>query len=397
MDSRRSLAVDAGLAVTLSAASCVAGYAYHPAGWSRFDTAAYVLTCLVSLPLAARRRFPVPALLASNAAYVAYVALGYQPSINWWGPVIALFFVAAARAGHTVLACWAVTAAAILVTGLEAPLPVELAVAQAVAIPPLAVAVGVGTRRLAERNRLLAELTVRLRAEQRERARQAVVAERVRIARELHDVVAHHMSVVAIQAGVARYVLTSDPGTADAALATVADASREALAEMRRMLALLRVDVDGEGPDPRNAPARDPAPGLDQLDTLVERVRAAGLPVEVVVTGERRPLNPGADLCAYRVVQEGLTNVLKHAGPARATVTLAYGDGGLSIRVADDGSRPPRRTGERVGMGLSGMEERARVYGGTLAAGPRPEGGFEVVLTLPAAAFANQSIVDARG
>ncbi|GAA0710951.1 sensor histidine kinase [Dactylosporangium roseum] len=386
-----AVVVDALIAVALAGASCIAGNQYTPAGWPRFDAPAYILTCLVSLPLAARRRFPVLVLLATNATFVAYVVAGYQPSLNWWSPMLALFFVAASRTSDTVLVCWAVNGSAMLYSGIAAGLPLLLSAAQTLLIPPTAVAVGVTNRRLAERNALLAALTSRLHAEQRERARQAVVEERVRIARELHDIIAHHMSVISIQAGLAKYVLTSDPSTANSALATVADTSREALAEMRRMLTLLRVDPadfdDTAGTEPQDARAvNDPAPGLDRLDALVDRVRTAGLPVEVVVTGERRPLAPGVDLCVYRVIQEGLTNILTHAGPARATVALIYRDDGVVVRITDNGRRPPARTNlprPGRGHGLSGMRERARVYGGSLSAGHRKEGGFEVVLTLP--------------
>jgi signal transduction histidine kinase len=183
------------------------------------------------------------------------------------------------------------------------------------------------------------------------------------------------MSVISVQAGLARYVMGSDPDTASGALDTVLGTTAEALDEMRRMLALLRTD-DGE--------PYHPAPGLDRLDDLVERVRGAGVPVDLVVTGDRRPLAPGVDLCAYRVVQECLTNVLKHAGPASATVTLKYEPDRLVARVEDDGCRPAAAQPEQAGgHGLIGMRERARLYGGTLAAGRRAEGGYAVVLTLP--------------
>jgi signal transduction histidine kinase len=228
-------------------------------------------------------------------------------------------------------------------------------------------------------------LAARLRQGQEERARRAVVGERVRIARELHDVVAHHMSVISVQAGLARYVLHSDPAVACTALDTVLQASTEALDEMRRMLELLRIDQYDAMPgrDTRTQ-GYDPAPGLDRLPDLLNRVRAGGVPVELTVTGDRRPLPSGLDLCVFRVVQEGLTNVLKQAVPASTTVTLHYGSDHVVARVADDGGRrQPAASGAAPGHGLIGMGERARLYGGTLTAGHRPEGGFEVCLTLP--------------
>jgi signal transduction histidine kinase len=167
--------------------------------------------------------------------------------------------------------------------------------------------------------------------------------------------------------------------TARTALDTIAITAREALDEMRRILSVLRTSrCDGE-------PERDDsAPGLDRLERLVERVRRAGVPVELVITGTRRQLTEGQDQCAYRVVQESLTNVIKHAGPASVTVALRYGETDLIASVTDDG-RSSASTAEEdpSGHGLMGMRERARIYGGTLIAGRRDDGGFEVVLSLP--------------
>ena len=205
------------------------------------------------------------------------------------------------------------------------------------------------------------------------------MAERVRIARGLHDVVAHHMSVISVQAGLARYVLSSDPATTGRALDTIVDTSHEALEEMRRMLALLRVPDADQHSEGRT---HDPAPGLARLDELVERVRSAGVPVRVVVAGPPSPLSSGADLCAYRIVQESLTNVLKHARGAEVVVRLDYREPEeLTIQVSDNG--PGVSPGPVTGHGLVGMGERAGLYGGSVQAGPGPEGGFVVTLTLP--------------
>jgi signal transduction histidine kinase len=197
----------------------------------------------------------------------------------------------------------------------------------------------------------------------------------MRIARELHDVVAHHLSVVSVQAGLAGYVFAADPDTARSAVDTIAGTSREAQEELRRLLLVLRSDTE-------NGPVDEPSRiGLDRLDELVERVRAAGVPVDLEVSGEPWPLPSGPDQCAYRVIQESLTNVLKHAGPARATVSVEFGPAELTVHVTDNGHGAK---GEAKGHGLVGMRERARLYDGTLTAGPRQEGGFEVTLTLPA-------------
>jgi signal transduction histidine kinase len=178
-------------------------------------------------------------------------------------------------------------------------------VAQSVLVVSGAWMLGEGTKRWARRAERLAEEAAR-----------AVADERVRIARELHDIVAHHMSVISLQAGVAGYVLDTDLATARKAITTVGDTSREALTEMRRLLDVLRVDHDDD---------YRPQPGLAALEELVERARSAGLPVDVVISGEVRELQPGPDLCAYRVVQESLTNVLKHAGRAEARIDVDYG------------------------------------------------------------------------
>jgi signal transduction histidine kinase len=178
-----------------------------------------------------------------------------------------------------------------------------------------------------------------------------------------------------LQAGVAQYVLDTDLATARKAITTVGDTSREALTEMRRLLDVLRLDHDDD---------YRPQPGLAALDELVERARGAGLPVDVTVTGAVRELQPGPDLCAYRVVQESLTNVLKHAGPAEARIDVDYGEQTLVLKVADNGRAARSAAGsDHEPHGIRGMRERAELYGGVLTAGPTAGGGFGVVLRLP--------------
>jgi signal transduction histidine kinase len=212
------------------------------------------------------------------------------------------------------------------------------------------------------------------RAEQEKaRAQAAILEERARIARELHDVVAHAISVIVLQARGGRRVLDAEPADARDAFATIERTGRQALEEMRRLLGMLRASDEEL--------ALAPQPTLKELDRLVEQVRAAGLPVEVAIEGEPRELPPGVDLSAYRIVQEALTNALKHAGPARARVLLRYQANDLEVEIADDG--PGTGDGSGSGHGLIGMRERVSVYGGELQAGRRPEGGYALRARLP--------------
>jgi signal transduction histidine kinase len=221
--------------------------------------------------------------------------------------------------------------------------------------------------------RTLADEAARLELERAHRAEAAAGEERARIAREMHDVVAHTMAIMVVQAGAARSVLARDPARAEAALATVEETGRTALAELRRMLGFLREDAPAE---------RAPQPGLGEVRGLVARAREAGLRVELREQGDRFGLPSGAELAAYRIVQEALTNTLKHAGPGTlATVTLQWQPDGLEIAVIDGGG--DRGTGEGTGHGLAGMRERMAMYGGDVEARPRPDGGFAVRARLP--------------
>ena len=212
-------------------------------------------------------------------------------------------------------------------------------------------------------------------AEERERAaRDAVAAERTRIARELHDVVAHAISVMVVQAGAARTALERSPADAERAIRQIEETGRDGLGEMRRLIGILRPD----GPA-----ALAPQPDLGRLDELLETVRHAGLRVEVVVEGIRRELPSGVELTAYRLVQEGLTNVLKHTGGANAHVLLRYADDAIDVEVTDDGPGPLADGDASSGHGLIGMRERVELFGGTLQAGARSGGGFVVHATIP--------------
>jgi signal transduction histidine kinase len=228
----------------------------------------------------------------------------------------------------------------------------------------------------------LEERAARLEREREAQSKVAVAAERARIARELHDVVAHNVSVMIVQADGAAYVLDSSPDQAKQALETISTTGRQALAEMRRLLGVLR-SSDGESGE------YGPQPGVDQLSELVEQCRGAGLPVNFQVAGAPRPLPKGVELTAYRIVQEALTNTRKHGGPtAQALVRLTYGDCDLDMLIEDDGRGAERELytaggADGLGHGLIGMRERIGMVGGTLDAGPRPGGGFRVSAVLP--------------
>jgi signal transduction histidine kinase len=220
----------------------------------------------------------------------------------------------------------------------------------------------------------LADRAAALERESEERARAAVAEERLRIARELHDVVGHSLGVIVVQAGAERATLPGGRESTRDTLVAIERTGREALSEMRRLLNLMRRDDEQV--------ALAPQPSLAHLDVLADSVRAAGLPVELRVEGERVPLPSGIDLSAYRIVQEALTNALKHAGPARARVTVRYARDGVELEIADDG--PGASTGgDGGGHGLVGMGERVAVYGGTLRSGNRPGGGYAVSVRLP--------------
>jgi signal transduction histidine kinase len=228
----------------------------------------------------------------------------------------------------------------------------------------------------------LEERTAELEQAREDLARRAVADERLRLARELHDVVAHAMSVIAVQSGVGAHVAETQPEEARKALAAIETASRAALEELRRLLGVLRQD---DGDEPHGSLA--PVPGLADLDTLLAEVGKAGLAVRLRVEGVRPELPAGVDLSAYRIVQEALTNVVKHAGPARAQVVVCYGDREVAVEITDDGKGAPGdgRTA-KVGHGIIGMRERVALFGGDLEAGPLPGGGFRVAARLPFAA-----------
>ncbi|GAA5149158.1 sensor histidine kinase [Pseudonocardia eucalypti] len=359
--------VDALLAAVLTALAVDTALRTSTSDWL-----AYLLAVLAVAPVALRQRVPVLATWIMAGAMAAYGMLGYGDGElpgSGIGMIIGMFTVATLRPRRVAVLAFvpatATTAAFLVGVGL----PIWSSLAMPTLLLLGAWGLGDATRRWARRTEQIAA-----------RAARAVADERVRIARELHDIVTHHMAVVSLQTGLAHYVLDTDPPTAKAAISAAGDAGRQALAEMRRLLDVLRVDPDADA-DP-DADYR-PRPGLSDLDLLVDRTRKAGLPVDVVVTGRPRELSPGPDLCAYRVAQESLTNILKHAGPAAARIELDYGEQTFSLTVSDDGNPSAAAPPAPDSHGIRGMRERAGLYGGVLTAGPREQRGFAVTLRLP--------------
>lgn len=339
--------------------------------------AAVVLTVAHSGALAWRRHHPEAVLAAMAATAGIAVAAGW-PVVVFGPAVLAAVHALGAvrdreRAVPVLAATVAVMAAAVLAGGANPDTVVGNGIA-------FAVAWWLGDRQ--RRARLAVEEAER---DAERRARRAAADERLRIARELHDVVAHALSVITVQAGTGRVVLDADPETARAALASIEGESRAALADMRRLVAVLRDDgaADGE---------LSPSPGLDDLEALVAATVRSGLPVEVRIDGTRAPLPAGAELAVYRIVQEALTNVRRHASATRAEVRVAWRPDGVEVEVLDDGRAEPAgpagaagdaAADNAVGNGLVGMRERAALYGGTFEAGARPGGGFRVAARIP--------------
>ena len=269
---------------------------------------------------------------------------------------------------------WAIAMAAAAVVTLNDPSQSWSDFFGAVLIISIAWLAGFAMGRKLEQASVAQARAERLEREQEAEARAAVAEERARIARELHDVVGHSVSVMTVQASAVRRRLLPDQEQEREALEIVEQTGREALAEMRRLVGVLR--------RPEEAPALAPQPSLEHLDRLVAQARESGLPVELRVEGEPTPLPPGVDLTAYRLVQEGLTNAIKHARAQRAEVLVRYADGEVEVTVSDDGLGGG--DGDSGGHGLVGMRERISVYGGELEAGPRPEGGYQLHARLPA-------------
>jgi signal transduction histidine kinase len=398
----RAVLVDVLLVLGIAAfqvVTVVAGGWPSAPRWREPDLLAFVLVASGTVALLARRRWPLAVLAVTVAVSLTYSARTYPEGPSGLSVYAALYTVVI-LVERRWLAWLAVAAVAAVAAGSELFLygdsqfdgePVYVAIS--------VVAVGWLAESVRARRAYVEELRDRaLRAERTrdEEARRRVHEERMRIARELHDVVSHTIGVISVQAGVAAHLLRRRPDKAAESLDAIRQASDEALGELHAMLGVLRDGDDGR-------PPLAPVPGLDELDALVAQAGGAGIAVRVSVQGEPRRLPAAVDLAAYRVVQESLTNVVRHAGASRAEVVVTHGDGRVVVEVVDDGNgnkgmesasgrqledsdrqdRRSGRSGRSAGQGIVGMRERARALGGTLEAGPCPGGGFRVLATLP--------------
>lgn len=340
------------------------------------------LAAVASGALALRRRYPLAVLCVVTAATLATPQNVLR--LTFYAFVIAVYSAAVHSPYRlATLAGLPVSVALVGTSGNSVtPIVPNEYIVLLILVPMAVAAVGLRTWKLRTdegRARLSA-----LEREQAEALRRAVEHERARIARELHDVVTHNVSVMIIQAGAARKIMETSPEQAGEALLAVEAGGRAAMTELRHVMGLLTMANEGEGTDADpagTAAVPVPQPGLDQLETLVGRVRDAGLPVDLTVTGPLRPLPPGLELAAYRVVQEALTNTVKHASGATAAVTVAYGPEQLRVEVTDTGGHPGAPAGS--GRGLIGLRERLAVYDGTLTTGRRLTGGYRVEALIP--------------
>lgn len=370
----------------------------HSPDWRPLDAWAYLLLAAGPAVLVLRRRWPLGVLAVTLACGLVYAARTYPEGPSQLAVYPALWTVALTLPRRTAWLAATVTAVAVAAAELflygDTMFDGEPLYAAVTVFAAMWWGEAVRARRA-----YVAEL--RDRAERAERtrdeeARRRVDEERMRIARELHDVVSHTIGVISVQAGVAAHLLHRRPDKAADSLAAIRQASDEALGELHAMLGVLR-EADGDG---GRAPLT-PAPGLAELDVLVAQAAGAGVEVTVSLEAEPRRLPSAVDLACYRVVQESLTNVVRHAGASRAEVTVTHHDGQVVVEVTDDGRAgsggvrggragppdgPGNGNGAGSGQGILGMRERARALGGSLEAGPRPGGGFRVQATLPVAA-----------
>jgi signal transduction histidine kinase len=366
-----TVAIDAGIAAAVALGVTIAIAAQQESEAKGADAGAYLLGIAIAVPLLVRRGWPLAVFLASTLLVIAYHALHY-PEIRSAAP-LAVAIYTAARAGHlravvVVLAGLGLAGLAWLTLGKGESLSSALGTQRLVEILLVATLLLLAEA-LRTRQALMAEVAERLRRAEAEREREAeqrLEQERLRIARELHDVLAHTIAVIGVQAGVAAEARADAPGEARAALRTIREKSREATAEVRAALGVLRESE-------REAP-RAPAPGLAQLEELVDDA-AADLQVELSVAGAARPLPAAVDLTVYRIVQESLTNVIRHAEAREATVSIRYEPDAVVVEVEDDGRGSTNGAAGTDGHGLAGMRERAAALGGRLEAGPAGNAG----------------------
>jgi signal transduction histidine kinase len=384
---RRVLLVDGSLAVATVLVELLLT-AVLPADLRQTALAAAVgCSALCTLPIVIRRAAPWPSVAACLIVLTA-VALARIYPLSHLVSIMVVSYTTAARfpvrpATVAGLLLWLPVAAVNAALGPEAAgiragvtIPGNHGIADSALVALVLFFVGRTVHGRRTSNRALRERAAAAEMNQRALAQHAVADERRRIARELHDVVAHHISVIGVLATGARRVLHRRPDDADEALETIADTSGTTLREMRRLLDVLRADDDPYT-------QLTPQPGLTGIEALVDQVREAGLATRLQVEGTPVPLEAGVALAVYRIVQEALTNALKHAAATQATVRLHFDPAGLTVQVSDDGHGPFPHSGAGVGHGLVGMRERVALYGGTLRTGHRPGGGFMVDARLP--------------
>ena len=366
-------ALDAALAALLTVAAVaevtVGGYGPVTA----------VFAAMVTIALNWRRTHPLIVIAIGAGAWTVPILLGLVPSEAALTPLVALLIAVYSVARHAPARQAVIGALVALAASLASDLRMAHPGVGDFGFTAILISwpwfAGYALRSHALANSALADRAELLEAERDAKALAAVAAERARLARELHDIIAHCVSVMVIQAGAAEEVIDREPARAREALRAVGDSGRAALADLRTLLGLLR---EGE-----LAPALAPRPGTGDLEILAAQVRAAGLPVDLRVEGEPYALPPGIDLAAFRIVQEGLTNTLKHAAAAQVTVVIRYLPGSLEVTVTDDGQGTSGAGQDGTGHGLVGMRERALLYGGELQSGPLPGSGYQLVARLP--------------
>lgn len=347
-------------------------------GRSPLDDLAYALLGTAAAGLVVRRVWPPVALAITTAATTAYFVVGYAYGAVFFPMIISMYTLAtrwsvrrsAVACGLTVVIVMAGHVIGFEGEDLAGKFPLWLAANSGFLLAPWGLGTVVGFRR---------EAAARSRTEE---ARRYADEERLRIAREVHDVVGHGLSVINMQAGVALHVLERRPDQARPALEAIKKASKESLDELRGTLAVFRQPEGPDGSRSDGAPT-GPLPGLDRLGDLAAGMRGSGLAIDLAVDGERNRLPAAVDLAAYRIVQECLTNAAHHAGPATATVRVSYEPQAVILDVADNGQARSTDMPDSGGHGIAGMRERAVALGGTLQAAPRPEGGFRVHARLP--------------
>ena len=367
-DPARRWAVDTVIALAVTAAQVGGAYGWHHHG-ADAGAATYIASAAAGVSLIARRRYPV-GVLAVTLAATLWAAAASRDAV--WFALVAAFF-------NAVLAGRRAAALASLVVGFAVSVWPPWLIGRH-GHTSAASALGLGVLlvcllSVAEVIRIRNQRAAALQRSREEELRRLASEERMRMARDLHDVIAHSISVINVQANTALHLMDRQPERARSALTTINDVSRQALVELRSVLGVLR--------DAGETAPRAPSSGLSRLGDLADSAAAAGLVVHIEQAERPVPLPADVDLAAYRIVQEALTNTAKHSGGTKATVRVGYGDDTLVIEVNDNGFRRPSGRGDDSGHGITGMTERAKALGGTLQAGPRPEGGFGVRARLP--------------